>query len=157
GLLLLPLAEQHLRDGKAAAAQDTGRTAALLGERFRDRDLTAAARHVQGRALIQQGQVPAGLRLLDEAMLAVVGGELSPIMTGLLYCSVIEACREVHAWSRAREWTAALSRWCEEHSQPVAFTGTCRVHRAEILQFHGAWADALAEAGRAGEPPAADG
>lgn len=157
GLLLLPLAEQQLRDGKAAAAHDTGRTAALLGERFRDRDLTAAARHVQGRALIQQGQVPAGLRLLDEAMLAVVGGELSPIMTGLLYCSVIEACREVHAWSRAREWTAALSRWCEEHSQPVAFTGTCRVHRAEILQFHGAWADALAEAGRAGEPPAADG
>ncbi|HZS32006.1 MAG TPA: response regulator transcription factor, partial [Methylomirabilota bacterium] len=71
------------------------------------------------------------------------------------YCSVIEACREVHAWSRAREWTTALSRWCEEHSQPVAFTGTCRVHRAEILQFHGAWAEALAEAGRAGEPPAA--
>ena len=32
----------------------------------------------------------------------------------------------------------------------VAFTGRCLVHRAEILQLHGAWQDALEEARRAG-------
>ena len=84
-------------------------------------------------------------------MLAVIAGELSPIMTGLMYCSVIEACREVYALSRAREWTFALSRWCEQQSEMVAFTGTCLVHRAEIMQFHGAWPDAMAEACRACE------
>ena len=118
---------------------------------------------MQGRALIQQGQVSAGLGLLDETMLAAIAGELSPIMTGLMYCSVIEACREVYALSRAREWTLALSRWCEQQSEMVAFTGTCLVHRAEIMQFHGAWPDAMAEACRACEraeqadrkPPAA--
>lgn len=93
-------------------------------------------------------------------MLAVVAGELSPIMTGLMYCSVIEACREVYALSRAREWTLALSRWCDQQSEMVTFTGTCLVHRAEIMQLHGAWPDAMAEARRATEradrkPPAA--
>ena len=45
--------------------------------RFDDADLTAAARHAQGRALIEQGDVVAGLKRLDETMLAVVAGELS--------------------------------------------------------------------------------
>ena len=84
-------------------------------------------------------------------MLSVVAGELSPIVTGLMYCSVIDACRQVYAIGRAREWTLAFSRVCEEQPEMVAFTGTCLVHRAEILQFHGAWPEAMAEACRACE------
>jgi ATP/maltotriose-dependent transcriptional regulator MalT len=72
-------------------------------------------------------------------------------MTGLMYCSVIEACRDLHELSRAREWTFALSRWCEQQSALVAFTGPCLVHRAEIMRFQGAWSDALAEARHACE------
>ena len=157
GYLLLPAGEEQLREGRAAAAHSIAADAAALGERFRDADLVAAARHAQGRALIQQGQVAAGLALLDEIMLSVVGGDLSPIMTGLMYCSVIEACRHTHAFSRAREWTSALSRWCEQQSEIVAFTGPCLVHRAEIMQFQGAWPDAMAEAGRACERAAPSG
>ena len=59
------------------------------------------------------------------------------IITGLIYCSVIEACQEVYAVSRAREWTSALSRWCEQQPDMVAFTRTCLVRRAEILQVTG--------------------
>jgi DNA-binding CsgD family transcriptional regulator len=83
-------------------------------------------------------------------MLPVIAGDLSPIMTGLMYCSVIEVCRDVHEVRRAREWTSALSRWCAEQSEMV-FTGTCRVHRSEVLQFQGAWPDAFTEALRACE------
>jgi len=163
GYLLVPAAEQQLREGKADAAHTTAAHAAAIGDRFNEADLTAAARHVQGRALIQGGHVSAGLGLLDDTMLAVVAGELSPIMTGLMYCAVIEACRDVYALSRAREWTSALSGWCEQQFEMVAFTGTCLVHRAEIMQLNGAWPDAMAEAARAcersrrvdREPPAA--
>ena len=45
-----------------------------------------------------------------EAMLPVISGELSPIMTGLIYCSVIEACQQVFALGRASEWTTAWGR-----------------------------------------------
>ena len=151
GYLLVAAATQHLHGGHAESAQGTATEAVAIGERCHDADLTAAARHLQGRAFIYQGQVVPGLKLLDETMLAVVAGELSPIMTGSMYCSVIEACREVYELRRAREWTFALSRWCEQQSEMVAFTGVCLVHRAEILQFHGAWPEALAEAGRACE------
>jgi DNA-binding CsgD family transcriptional regulator len=122
-----------------------------IGTRFGDADLIAMARHVQARALVDQGQVPAGLDLLDETMLPVVAGELFPILTGLLYCSVIERCQRVYAMSRAREWTLAFSRWCERQSEALALTGRCLVDRAEIQLFHGAWPEALADASRACE------
>jgi DNA-binding CsgD family transcriptional regulator len=146
GYLLLLDATRQLYGGQLEAARSTAVEAAAMGERFSDSDLVASARHLQGRALLALGQIAPGLKLLDEAMLAVVAGELSPKMTGLLYCSVIEACREVYELRRAGEWTAALTRWCEQQSSMVAFTGICLVHRSEILQFHGAWPDALTEA-----------
>ena len=74
----------------------TATAAAAIGERFQDADLVACALHLQGRALIRKGEVEAGLTLLDEAMVAVVADELSPLMTGLIYCSVILACQEVY-------------------------------------------------------------
>ena len=150
GYLAVAVAEQQLRDGHTEEAHATGGQAAAVGESFGDLDVTAAARHAQGRALIQQGDVVAGLKRLDETMLTVVAGELSPIMTALMYCSVIDTCQQVYALGRAREWTAAFSSVCEQQPEMV-FNGICLVHRAEILQSQGAWAEALTEACRACE------
>jgi ATP/maltotriose-dependent transcriptional regulator MalT len=83
-------------------------------------------------------------------MLAVVAGELLPIMTALMYCSVIDTCQQVYALGRAREWTAAFTSVCEQQPD-LAFTGICLVHRAEILQRQGEWREALVEARRACE------
>jgi DNA-binding CsgD family transcriptional regulator len=148
GLLRLVVLEQALRGGGAAAAHEQLTALVALGERCGDADLHAPARHMQGRAAIELGEVARGLKLLDETMLSVVAGELSPIMTGLMYCSVIDACRGVHEWSRAREWTAALSRWCDRQAGLVSFTDICFVHRAEILCLQGAWQEALRETQR---------
>ncbi len=151
GYLLLPVVFEQEAGGDLAAAAATAGEAAAIGERFGDSDLFALAAHEQGHILIRNGGLTEGLRLLDEAMVAVTAGELSPIVSGIVYCGVILACQDAHEVGRAREWTAALTRWCERQPDLVAFTGRCLVHRAEIMQLHGAWAEALKEARRAGE------
>ncbi len=149
GYLLLPVVEQLHDRGSHEAAFAAAAKALAIGERCGDRDLIACARHQQGRLRLQQGQVEAGLALLDETMVAVMAGELSPLVMGLMYCSVIEACQQIYALDRVREWTAALAQWCDEQPEMVAFAGICQVHRAEIMQLHGAWPEAIDQAGRA--------
>ncbi len=151
GYLLLPAVLQQLFAGDYEGSYAHATDATEIGERFADADLTAVALHLQGCVRIKQGQVDDGLALLDEAMVAVTTDELSPIVTGLIYCSVIEACREVYALRRSHEWTAALTQWCEGQPDLVPYAGQCLVHRAEVMQLRGAWRDALAEARRASE------
>jgi DNA-binding CsgD family transcriptional regulator/tetratricopeptide (TPR) repeat protein len=149
GYLLLPVVEQRLESGDFEAAYAAAADAAAIGERCGDADLVACARHQQGRIRLQQGQVETGLALLDETMIAVTAGQLSPLVTGLMYCSVIAACQQVYAIDRSREWTAALARWCAGQPDMVAFAGVCQVHRAEIMHLQGAWPEAIEEARRA--------
>lgn len=151
GYMLMPVLLRHVAAGDAEAAYAAGAEAAAIGERFGDADLLAMAVHEQGFALVRQGRVAEGLRLLDETMVAVTAGELSPIVTGLVYCNVIAGCQEIYETRRAQEWTAALTRWCEQQPDMVAHTGLCLLHRAELMELHGAWPDALEEAQRAGE------
>ncbi len=145
GYLLLPTVERHLAAADAAAAEEAANNAARIGERCGDRDLVALARNLEGRALLEQNRIEAGLSLLDEVMVAVTADELSPLVTGIVYCSAIVRCQRVFALERARDWTAALTRWCNEQPQLVTFTGLCLVHRAEIMQLGGAWGEATNE------------
>jgi DNA-binding CsgD family transcriptional regulator/tetratricopeptide (TPR) repeat protein len=149
GYLLWPVMVEQEQAGDYEAAYATTVEGAGIGERFGDADLVALALFDQGRLLATHGRIEEGLGRLDEVMVAVSTGELSPIVTGLLYCGVIDACRQVYELRRAREWTAALSRWCAEQPEMVSFTGSCLVHRAEIMQVDGAWPEALEEARRA--------
>src|SRR5262249_53511085 len=149
GYLMLPAVLRARDAGDHETAYATAARAAELGERFGHPHLFALALQAQGNALLHQGRVQDGLGLLDEAMLSVAGGELSPIVTGVVYCSVIAGCGEVYDIRRAREWTDALSRWSEAQPDMIAFSGRCLAHRAEIMQINGAWPDALEEARRA--------
>ncbi|HMJ02451.1 MAG TPA: helix-turn-helix transcriptional regulator, partial [Conexibacter sp.] len=82
GYLLLPVVFEHEARGELAAAAATAGEAAAIGERFGDADLFALAAHEQGHVLIRSGRIKEGLGLLDEAMVAVLAGELSPIVSG---------------------------------------------------------------------------
>ena len=147
GYLLLPEAERALRDGDYPAAFATAGRAAACGTRCGDRDLVAVGGHLQGRALVGEGRVDAGLGLLDEAMLGISAGETSPRVTAWIYCKTIQTCQQVYDVRRAREWTAALSGWCDARPQFTgAYSGICRIHRSELLQLGGSWLEAADEA-----------
>lgn len=151
GYLELPLVLQHLATGDYEAARVAAARAVKIGESFQEADLTEYARHLQGRAWLKLGRVDEGLALLDQAMVAVIAGELSPLVTGLIYCSVIEGCQEVYELRRADEWTAGLTQWCERQPGLMTYTGSCLVHRAEVMLVRGAWLEAIEEAQRAYE------
>jgi DNA-binding CsgD family transcriptional regulator len=151
GYLLLAVMLDAFASGDPETAAALAAEAAAIGERFGDRDLATIARMDQGHALVLQGRAEEGFRLVDETMVAVTTGELSPIVAGIVYCNTIAVCQDAYDVRRAREWTDALTRWCEEQPDMVAHTGVCLVHRAEVMQLQGAWQAALEEVQRAGE------
>jgi DNA-binding CsgD family transcriptional regulator len=146
GYLFAAEALSALVAGDWTAVRTAASKVVAIAERFGDADLLALGLIDLGHAMIRDGHVDDGLRRLDEAMLAASAGELSPIVTGLVYCSVIDGCHQTHELRRADQWTMALTDWCAEQPDLVPFTGTCLVHRAEILQIRGAWSEALSEA-----------
>ena len=133
--------DQDYARGHAAADQ-----AARIGREHGEVDLVALALNVDGRALIGSGRVGPGLSRLDEAMVGVLADQVSPIVAGTVYCSVIEACEEVLEVGRAAEWTGALTRWCDQQHGMLTFNGQCRTHRASLLRHGGQLAAAAAEA-----------
>jgi ATP/maltotriose-dependent transcriptional regulator MalT len=149
GFMVLPRSLANLEQGHPGEAHRLSQEAIALGQRFGETDLLTLGRLVMGRALVEMGRPAEGLPLLDEAMVAVTTEEVSPIVAGLAYCTMVLVCQKAFDMRRAHEWTAALSAWCDRQPDMVPFRGQCLVHRSEVMQWHGEWLDALNEAKRA--------
>jgi DNA-binding NarL/FixJ family response regulator len=150
GWLEMAEAELHLHQGPLDQAADGAAHAVQVARDHGDADLAAVAMQLQGRALVAQGRIPEGLGLLDEAMTAVLAGELTPLYTGWVYCSVVLACKDLADLRRAGEWTEAARAWCDALPATTPYSqGLCRIYRGEVLALRGAWADAEAELRRA--------
>ena len=157
GYLLVPAGLMAIGAGSPETALERFAEAESLARRFGDQDLAALGRIGRGEALLRMGQMSEGLSLFDEAMVAVIAGETSPMISGLVYCAVIDTCQRVFDLRRASEWTAALDRWCQQQPGLVPYRGQCLVHRAQVLQVRGEWVAAAAEVEQArqrlSEPP----
>ena len=146
GYLLIPVAIRCIVQGDPSAGHATFSQATDIARRFGDRDLASVACHGRGRALIRLGRITEGVALLDEAMASVIAGEVSPLVAGDVYCSVLEGCQEILDLRRAYEWTASLAQWCAMQPDLVRYRGECLHYRAEVLQLRGQWNDAARDA-----------
>jgi DNA-binding CsgD family transcriptional regulator len=139
GYLLIPRAIQHVVRGEPASAYDIFSQAADIARQFSDRDLASLACQGRGRAYIHLGNIGDGLALLDEAMASIVAGDVTPLLAGDIYCSVLEACGEIFDFRRAYEWTTSLARWCGGQPDLVRYRGECLIYRSELLAWRGDW------------------
>ena len=89
GYVQMAMAYRQLTAGDLEGARALAVEAAGFGDRFRDTDLSAFARCLEGRLLLREGHVERGLALIDEVMVGVTSGRLAPVLTGILYCSAI--------------------------------------------------------------------
>ena len=151
GYLLIPPAIQRVVQGDPAAGDALFTEAAAIARRYADRDLACRAAQGRGRALIRLGRVREGVALLDEARVAVIAGDVSTILAGDAYCTVLEGCQEIFDLRRAYEWTTLLARWCAAQPDLVRYRGECLLYRAEVLQLRGRWDDAARDAREACE------
>jgi DNA-binding CsgD family transcriptional regulator len=146
GYLLIPAAIQRIVQGDPAAGYDVFARAAEIARRFGDRDLASLACEGRGRALLRLGRIAEGVALLDEAMVAVIAGDVTSLLAGDVYCSVLEGCQEIFDVRRSYEWTTSLAQWCSTQPDLVRYRGECLLYRAEMMQWRGQWSEAARDA-----------
>lgn len=147
--LRLLAAIKRMFGGDPAGALPSFDSAIAKGSAVIDADLLAIGLLCRGQALVATGDATEGAACLDEAMVCVTSGQVSPILSGVIYCAVILTCQSVFDSERAREWTGAFDGWCRTQPDLVPFRGQCLIHRSEILQMTGDWPRAMEEADRA--------
>ncbi len=151
GFVAVAEADRAHHQGDLEGALAHVERAVEIGRATGDRNLVAMALQTHGRLLVALERVVEGLGLLDEAMVAVINAELSPLFTGWVYCAVLGICHDVADLRRATEWTDAALRWCDELSDGLLYPGLCRVHQVELACLKGSWTTAEREAERACE------
>ena len=100
---------------------------------------------LRGLASIRAGAVSAGLRDLDEAMTAAVGGDMSDLAAiGNTACTLIYACEALGDYDRAAQWCERTRAFCKRLGMEVFFA-ICRNYYATVLMWRGAWDEAEVE------------
>ncbi|MCS3760964.1 winged helix-turn-helix domain-containing protein [Bradyrhizobium centrosematis] len=88
------------------------------------------------------GDTRAGLADQDlAAAMALSSGDIDPIIGGILYCNILWAARMFGDWARADQWTLGYQKYCTESGMEL--TGSCQLHRSEVLGVRGSLGEAL--------------
>ncbi|AZO09993.1 MULTISPECIES: winged helix-turn-helix domain-containing protein [unclassified Mesorhizobium] len=89
------------------------------------------------------GETKSGQEDQDFAAALGLSSDVDPIVGGILYCNILWACRNFGDWARANQWTLGYEDWCRGHGLED-LSGSCRLHRAEVLGVHGTLKEAEA-------------
>ena len=146
GWLAVREAEIALRvDRDVVSARAHAARAAKVGESLGAEDLQVVAHALEGLALVNEGEVADGMRLLDEAVAAATSGELDDLMwIGKVCCYLIYACEGARDYNRATQWCEWVTEFCERWGLRPLFS-VCRTQYASVLIARGRWDAAEAE------------
>ncbi|MBD3923648.1 helix-turn-helix transcriptional regulator [Nocardioides cavernae] len=122
-------------DAGEAAAREIADLAAELGEPA----LESFALATRGMAAVRRGATGEGFADLDEAMLPVVAGQVDPLWSGDLYCTVVHLCDELGDLARMRAWTESMARWAAPQGRTFMYAHVTRIHELQLLVAEGSW------------------
>src|SRR5439155_2941454 len=140
----LAIHEGHIAvslDEDTAKARRLAARAVELGRKFGAPELEMLGLGLEGRALVSDGELDAGMRRLDEATTVALAGEAR-----LLYCVawaccyLISACERVRDYDRAAQWCGRVGEFCGRHD--IFLLNICRAHYASVLCWQGRWDEA---------------
>src|SRR5215211_872703 len=119
------------------------REAIAIGRRFGDPDIEFLAVAYLGSLYLLVDRVEEGLALSDEAMAALLAGELTEVATvDEIFCGLFWGCELVNDVPRADQWIRAATERMRRSNVVAAF---CRAHYGGILTAAGRWDQAEVE------------
>lgn len=128
-------------DGRPEAALDVAERASAIAEKHGSVPLRALTLGYLGFFNISLGHTRIGLEQQDHAAAQAMSSAVDPVTGSLIYCNILWSCRCFADWSRANQWADGFETWCKANF--AGTTGSCELHRAEILGSRGTLADAL--------------
>jgi ATP/maltotriose-dependent transcriptional regulator MalT len=150
GLHMLLMGHLALMGNKdTAEARRIGAEALLLGRSLKAVDVEMMGLALEGLAMVSEGEISAGMRLLDEATAIAVAGEGEDLnVVGTTCCYMISACERIRDFDRAAQWCDRVREFCSRWRFGSLFA-VCRTQYAFILMLQGRWKEAEEEYARA--------
>jgi len=132
----------------AAAEGEPERALALASEAFEhgkrlgDIAVESLGLMYRGFFKLSLGDTRSGLADQDHAAALALSGNCDATTGGVLYCNILWTCRTFGDWARASQWTIGYQQLCTESG--MEFSGSCQLHRAEVLGIQGSLGSAMA-------------
>jgi ATP/maltotriose-dependent transcriptional regulator MalT len=132
-------------DNDAKAGRNMAMRGVELAREVGEIDAEMVGMAIAGLALVCEGRVGEGLKLLDEAAAVAVSGEMSDRNAmATTICYLVDACDRIRDFDRAAQWCARA----KELGEMWRFSGlltVCRPHYAVVLMWRGDWQEAEAQ------------
>lgn len=142
GLVLWMRSRLVASGGDPEGALELAERAYEIGRRQGDVRIAALGLMYRGFFRLSLGNTRDGLADQDHAAALALSNNVDPMTGGVLYCNVLWACRTFGDWARANQWTLSYQQFCT--LSQMQFTGSCQLHRAEVLGVRGTLEEALA-------------
>lgn len=112
-----------------------------LGRRLGYMEVEALGLMYRGFMKLSLGDTRGGLTDQDHAAALALSSNCDPMTGSTLYCNILWACRTFGDWARANQWTIGYQRFSNRSN--MEFSGSCQLHRAEVLGVHGSLSSAV--------------